>query len=132
MKTKTGTTDFKSRAAGERNEENGTSKTQSVVGLIDESEVPTLARAGKRSALLDTAEWKQACELLNKGLPDKKVLRIPLSAETLKIGKSAKGTAIAFKRHLMTHCKRMSWKYDISLKGESLFVKNETAGSKKK
>jgi hypothetical protein len=25
----------------------------------------------------------------------------------------------------MTHAKRMSWKVDISLKGEELFVKNE-------
>lgn len=54
--------DFKSRAAGERDEENATSKTttQNAVGLIDESEVPTVSRMGKRSALLDTAEWRAA------------------------------------------------------------------------
>lgn len=124
---KTGTQlDAKRRAAGERDEE-GSGKSQTVkVGLIDESEVPAVARVGgKRSALLDTQEWRQACEILNKGLPEKKVLRIPLSAETLKLGKTTKGTAIAFKRHLMTHAKRMSWKLDISLKGEELFVKNE-------
>lgn len=127
MKQATGI-DNKRRAAGEREEESsGSSKGQPVtVGLIDESEVPAVARVGgKRSALLDTTEWRQACELLNKGLPEKKVLRIPLSAETLKLGKTTKGTAIAFKRHLMTHAKRMSWKVDISLKGEELFVKNE-------
>ncbi|MBZ5509074.1 MAG: hypothetical protein LAO78_26750 [Acidobacteriia bacterium] len=117
--------DSKRRAAGERNDE-GPNKGQGVtVGLIDESEVPTVARAGKKSVLLETPEWKQACELLNKGLPDKKVLQIPLSAETLKTGKTPKHAAIGFKRQLMNHAKRMNWRVDISLKGESLFVKNK-------
>jgi hypothetical protein len=114
--------DSKRRAAGEREEE-GSTKTPTV-GLIDESEIPTVARVGKRSVLLDTPEWKQACELLNKGLPEKKVLQIPLSADTLKTGKTSKHSAIGFKRQLMNHAKRMNWKVDISLKGESLFVKN--------
>jgi len=125
---KTPTLDSKRRAAGERDDE-GSAKSPAV-RLISEDEVPSVTRAGKRSALLDSPEWRQATELLNKGIPDKKVVCIPLSAETLKTGKSAKGTAIAFKRHLMTHCKRMNWKFAISLKGEELYVKNDTKKSK--
>ena len=117
--------DGKSRAAGER-EENGGSKAAVVVGLIDESEVPVMSRAGKKSVLRDTREWRDACTILNKGLPEKKVLRIPLSAETLKLGKNPKATAIGFKRHLVLHCKAQGWKYAISLKGEALYVKTDT------
>jgi hypothetical protein len=116
--------DSKRRAAGERDDNESSTKTPTV-GLIDESELPTVARIGKRSVVLDTPEWNQACEHLNKGLPDKKVLQIPLSAETLRTGKTSKHSAIGFKRQLVNHAKRMNWKVDISLKGESLFVKNK-------
>lgn len=118
---KTGTQiDAKRRAAGEREEENG--GTNLTVGLINEDEIPTVVRAGKRSALLETQEWKAACELLNKGLPAGKVLRIPLSAETLKLAKSPTHTRIAFKRHLVNHAKRMKWAFDFSLKGDTIFA----------
>jgi len=66
--------DSKRRAAGESDDDEGSTKPPTV-GLIDESEVPTVAGIGKRSALLDTSEWKQACEHLNKGLPDKRYFR---------------------------------------------------------
>lgn len=123
---KTPTIDSKRRAAGEREEDKSTAGPLTV-GLIAEEDVPTVARAtGKRSALLDSPEWRQANELLAKGLPDRKVLQIPLSAETLASGKTPKHSAIAFKRHLMNHFKRMNWKFGVSLKGETLFVNNET------
>jgi hypothetical protein len=121
--------DGKSRAAGER-EENGGSKAAVVVGLIDESEIPATTRAGKESALTQTVEFRGACEILMKGIPEKKALRIPLSEDTLKLGKNPKGTAIGFKRHLVAHAKKMSWKVNVSLKGTELFVKADSKKSK--
>lgn len=118
---KTGTqVDAKRRAAGEK-DENYDPPTK-LVSLIDQTEVPTVTRGGKRSPMLETAEWKAACEHLNKGLPDKKVLAIPLSAETLKMQKTPKHSAIGFKRHLVLHAKRMNWNYTFALKGETIYA----------
>jgi hypothetical protein len=125
---KTPPIDSKRRAAGERDDE-GAPKQQTV-RLISEDDVPAVTRTGKRSALLESPEWRQATELMGKGIPEKKVVVVPLGEQTLKLAKTPKHSAIAFKRHLMTHVKRMAWKFNISLKGTELYVKNEVKKSK--